>query len=81
MSDSKKLREAEDDLTKIVMGMADGIPLDIPSSLLGRELLDTLAGDGSRTPERQSQMLASALAAALKIINRSILNTPTKETP
>lgn len=71
--------DAEKTLERSVMSMADGIPPQVPCHVLGRELLDTLSNEGRRPLDLQMAMMAASLAAALKIINRSVLNTPTTE--
>lgn len=76
---AKSAREAEARLERAVMAMVDGVPQDIPSSVLGRELLDSLAAEGQRDTAKQLTMMAAALSCALKIIARSNLNTPTTE--
>lgn len=70
--------DAEAAVDRSVMSMAEGIPMDASHAQLGAELLDTL-GTGGRTPELQLVMMATSLAAALKIIKRSVLNTPTTD--
>lgn len=71
-ADAEKMVEAA------VMSMAEGIPMQVSCDELGVELLETL-DTGGRPPELQLAMMAASLAAALKIIKRSVLNTPTTE--
>lgn len=60
--------EAEERLIGSVMKMAEAIPLESSCAVLGVELIRTM-GEG-RDEQTKLVMMAAALAAALKVINR-----------